>query len=371
MFLHEGTVMRSLMDYQITSLVDVAVGNTQSVFEIEEFRLIAEANAIAGTYSAWFSDVPFDITSAAAVASRSNQGLIPQAIITLGQEAPLEEFDLISVGWGVDTGTAFATVVLINPDEATAIRNAELLATRIRSGTRVSREGSWAGLVDKLEIGTSGRAVIARLIPHTDQALLGISHLDTGSMYRAITVHFIKNNYSLDNIDVPSVMDSIELEVSDSSDKESVFLNGEDVTDRLRSNEVSKLVSDISSVKEVRAKMVQIQRRISSNKSIVIDGRDIGTVVFPDAEFKFFITASIDSRAKRRFDELQESDSNVTLEQIEEEIKSRDHFDTTRENSPLKKAEDAITIDTTHLDVSEQVNMILEIINNNQENTNK
>ena len=117
--------------------------------------------------------------------------------------------------------------------------------------------------------------------------------------------------------------------------------------------------------------MVQIQRRISSNKSIVIDGRDIGTVVFPDAEFKFFLTASIDSRAKRRFDELQVSDSNVTLEQIEEEIKSRDHFDTTRDNSPLKKAEDAITIDTTHLNVSEQVNMILEIINNNQENPNK
>ena len=213
----------------------------------------------------------------------------------------------------------------------------------------------------------SGKSTTSKLVANR----LGISHLDTGSMYRAITVHFIKNSYSLDSIDVASVMDSIELEVSDSSDKESVFLNGEDVTDRLRSNEVSKLVSDISSVKEVRAKMVQIQRRISSNKSIVIDGRDIGTVVFPDAEFKFFITASIDSRAKRRFDELQESDSNVTLEQIEEEIKSRDHFDSTRENSPLKKAEDAITIDTTHLDVSEQVNMILEIINNNQENTNK
>mgnify|MGYP001459003594 FL=1 len=213
----------------------------------------------------------------------------------------------------------------------------------------------------------SGKSTTSKLVANR----LGISHLDTGSMYRAITVHFIKNNYSLDNIDVPSVMDSIELEILDSSDKESVFLNGEDVTDRLRSNEVSKLVSDISSVKEVRAKMVEIQRRISSNKSIVIDGRDIGTVVFPDAEFKFFITASIDSRAKRRFDELQESDSNVTLEQIEEEIKSRDHFDSTRENSPLKKAEDAITIDTTHLDVSEQVNMILEIINNNQENTNK
>ena len=213
----------------------------------------------------------------------------------------------------------------------------------------------------------SGKSTTSKLVANR----LGISHLDTGSMYRAITAHFIKNSYSLDSIDVSSVMDSIDLEISDSSDRESVFLNGEDVTDRLRSNEVSKLVSDISSVKEVRAKMVRIQRRISSNKSIVIDGRDIGTVVFPDAKFKFFITASIDSRAKRRFDELQESDSNVTLEQIEEEIKSRDHFDTTRDNSPLKKAEDAITIDTTHLSISEQVNMILEIINNNQENPNK
>ena len=213
----------------------------------------------------------------------------------------------------------------------------------------------------------SGKSTTSKLVAKK----LGISHLDTGSMYRAITVHFIKNNYSLDDIDISSVMDSIELEISDSSDKESVFLNGEDVTDKLRSNEVSRLVSDVSSIKEIRAKMVQIQRSISSNKSIVIDGRDIGTVVFPDAKFKFFITASIESRAQRRFNELKDSDLNITLEQIEEDIRLRDHFDTTRDNSPLKKAEDAIIVDTTHLDISGQVNMILEIINNNQENTNK
>ena len=213
----------------------------------------------------------------------------------------------------------------------------------------------------------SGKSTTSKLVAKK----LGISHLDTGSMYRAITVHFIKNNYSLDDIDVSSVMDSIELEISDSSDKESVFLNGEDVTDKLRSNEVSRLVSDVSSIKEIRAKMVEIQRSISSNKSIVIDGRDIGTVVFPDAKFKFFITASIESRAQRRFNELKDSDLNITLEQIEEDIRLRDHFDSTRENSPLKKAEDAIIVDTTHLDISGQVNMILEIINNNQENTNK
>ena len=207
----------------------------------------------------------------------------------------------------------------------------------------------------------SGKSTTSKLVAKK----LGISHLDTCSMYRAITVHFIKNNYSLDDIDVSSVMDSIDLEISDSSDKESVFLNGEDVTDKLRSNEVSRLVSDVSSIKEVRAKMVEIQRSISSNKSIVIDGRDIGTVVFPDAKFKFFITASIESRAQRRFNELKDSDLNITLEQIEEDIRLRDHFDTTRDNSPLKKAEDAIIVDTTHLDISGQVNMILEIINNN------
>ena len=207
----------------------------------------------------------------------------------------------------------------------------------------------------------SGKSTTSKLVAKK----LGISHLDTGSMYRAITVHFIKNSYTLDDIDISSVMDAIDLEITNSSGEQSVFLNGEDVTGMLRSNEVSTLVSSVSSIKEVRQKMVHIQRRVSENKSIVIDGRDIGTVVFPDAEYKFFITASIESRAQRRFDELKDSDSSVTLEQIQEEIKNRDHFDSTRENSPLRKAEDAIIVDTTHLDISGQVNMILEIINNN------
>ena len=110
--------------------------------------------------------------------------------------------------------------------------------------------------------------------------------------------------------------------------------------------------------------MVEIQRKISQNKSIVIDGRDIGTVVFPEAEFKFFITASIESRAKRRFDELKVSDSNVNLDDISKQIEERDYFDSTRTNSPLKKASDAIIVDTTRLSIDEQVNIILETINN-------
>ena len=155
-------------------------------------------------------------------------------------------------------------------------------------------------------------------------------------------------------------MNSIDLEISDRA----VFLNGNDVTTKLRTQEVSRLVSDISSLQKVRSRMVEIQRKISQNKSIVIDGRDIGTVVFPEAEFKFFITASIESRAKRRFDELKVSDSNVNLDEISKQIEERDYFDSTRTNSPLRKAEDAIIIDTTCLSIDEQVNIILEIINN-------
>jgi hypothetical protein len=179
MFFHEGIVMRSLMDDQITSVVDVAVGSTPSVFDVEEFQLATDAHGIAGSYSAWFSDQPFDMSGATRAASNLNNGLPPtRALETLRQQPLLDKFDLVSVGWGVDTGTAYATIVIINPNEATALRNAELLVARIKSGDRVGREGSWAELVDRVEIGTSGRAVIARLIPHPDQVLLTISHLE-------------------------------------------------------------------------------------------------------------------------------------------------------------------------------------------------
>lgn len=179
MFFHEGTVMRSLLDSQITSLVDVAVGKLPSVLDIPEFKLAAEAHAIAGTYAAWFSDQPFELFKAATIAANLNAGIRPdQALATLQQVEPLEGFDLVSVGWGVDTGTAYATIVIINPSKAIAMRNAKLLADRIKLGRRVNHEGDWASLVDKIEIGTSGRAVIAKLFPHNNQALLTLSHLE-------------------------------------------------------------------------------------------------------------------------------------------------------------------------------------------------
>jgi len=200
----------------------------------------------------------------------------------------------------------------------------------------------------------SGKSTTSKLVAEK----LGISHLDTGSMYRAVTLYFIENQYSIDQVDIDGIMESIDIEISD----ESVFLNGKDVTNKLRDPKVSSLVSDISSLQKVRFKMVELQRKISKNRSIVIDGRDIGTVVFPDAEFKFFITASIEVRANRRFDELKTLNSDITLDEILRQIEKRDHFDSTRVNSPLKKASDAIIIDTTRLSIDGQVNMILETI---------
>jgi len=205
----------------------------------------------------------------------------------------------------------------------------------------------------------SGKSTTSRLVAKK----LRISYLNTGSMYRAVTLYFLNNNYSLEKDNVSEVIKSIDIDVSDSVEKESIILNEINVTSKLRTLEVSTFVSKISSNNLIRQKMVEIQRKISQNKSIVIDGRDIGTVVFPDADYKFFITASIEERAKRRFEELQIKNKSVNFESVMEEIKNRDYLDSTRELSPLKKANDAILIDTTHLNVDEQVNLILAKIN--------
>ena len=205
----------------------------------------------------------------------------------------------------------------------------------------------------------SGKSATSRLVAKQ----LRISYLNTGSMYRAVTLYFLNNNYSLEKNNILDVIKNIDIDVSDSVERESIILNGIDVTSKLRTLKVSTLVSKISSNNLIREKMVEIQRRISEDKSIVIDGRDIGTVVFPDADYKFFITASIEERAKRRFEELQSKNKSVNLESVMEEIRDRDYLDSTRELSPLKKANDAILIDTTHLDIDEQVNLILERIN--------
>lgn len=202
----------------------------------------------------------------------------------------------------------------------------------------------------------SGKSTTAKLVAEK----LRVSYLDTGSMYRAVTVFFLDNNIDIEKVPVDKIISSLKMIISNTKDSYSISLNGEDVTNRLRDVEVSALVSKISANALIREWMVKKQRKIASQGSIVVDGRDIGTVVFPNADYKFFITASIEIRAKRR---LEAENQDRDLSMIIEDIRTRDYHDSSRKVSPLKKAEGSIIIDTTHLSINEQVNMILNKIN--------
>lgn len=211
----------------------------------------------------------------------------------------------------------------------------------------------------------SGKSTTARMLANK----LGISYLDTGAMYRALTVYFLDNKINLEQVDIKRLVSSVDLEVCRSDDSDTIILNGTDVTNRLRESKVTELVSKISANADIREWMVDMQRKLAILDSTVIDGRDIGTVVFPNADYKFFLVASIEVRAKRRFESDQE---NRSLSFITKDIKRRDYLDSTREISPLIEAKDAITIDTTDLTINEQVNMIYKLIKtNNQEIENK
>ncbi len=211
----------------------------------------------------------------------------------------------------------------------------------------------------------SGKSTTAKILANK----LGISYLDTGAMYRALTVYFLDNKINFEQVDIKILISSIDLEICRSGESDAIILNGADVTSRLRESKVTELVSKISANADIREWMVDMQRKLARLDSTVIDGRDIGTVVFPDADYKFFLVASIEVRAKRRF--LSEEE-NRSLSSITKGIKRRDYLDSTREISPLIEAKDAITIDTTDLTINEQVNMIYKLIKtNNQEIENK
>ena len=187
------------------------------------------------------------------------------------------------------------------------------------------------------------------------------TYIDTGAMYRAVCLYALKNDIMKDGIiDEAALIDSLDnIKVSfNYNDERSIsetFLNGVNVENEIRSLWISKNVSKISKLKEVRQKMVAIQQAIGENKGVVMDGRDIGSVVFPNAELKLFITASVDERARRRSLELKDA----TLEEIKKNLQSRDHDDSTREENPLVIMDDAIQIDNTNLSIEEQFNLAL------------
>lgn len=203
----------------------------------------------------------------------------------------------------------------------------------------------------------SGKSTIAKALA----GILNIDYLDTGAMYRAITYKLLSDKIDLEDEDaVCRYINGIEISLKNKR----LFANDEDINDYLRDQIVTKNVSLVSGYQCVRTKLVDLQRELSKKQSSILDGRDIGTVVLPDAEYKFYLNADVEIRAKRRFNEIKE---DISYEEILEDIIRRDEYDKNREHSPLKKAEDAIEIDSTFLSISEVVDKMLILMRSNYE----
>jgi cytidylate kinase len=193
-------------------------------------------------------------------------------------------------------------------------------------------------------------------------SILGYTYIDSGAMYRAVTLYFEQNHISLSNKnEILKALDNIEISflVNPKTGQNETYLNGLNVEDEIRDMKISNMVSQVSSIKEIREAMVTQQRKLGKKKGVVMDGRDIGTVVFEDAELKIFMTADIYIRAGRRQGEYLEKKKLVDLEEIIANLKQRDYLDTTRKESPLKKAEDAKVVDTTFLTLEEQIEEVI------------
>ena len=194
---------------------------------------------------------------------------------------------------------------------------------------------------------------------------LGFIYVDSGAMYRAVTLYFLRNNIDVaDDAKVVDALQHIELNFHSRDYESHITLNGEEVSDEIRLMPVSENVSEVSAHKIVRHEMVKQQQRMGKSKNIVMDGRDIGTTVFPDAPVKFFMTADPKIRAERRFKELESKGNNkTTLEEVFENLAHRDYADTTRKESPLVRADDAVILDNTDLTQQEQLDFALERVN--------
>ncbi len=202
----------------------------------------------------------------------------------------------------------------------------------------------------------AGKSTVARIVAEK----LGFEYVDTGAMYRAYTLKVLNMNLDPENRDhVLSILEDTDIDFMENH----IYLDGKIVDDEIRDNKVSKQVSYIASIKEVREKMVEIQQLIAKKRSVVMDGRDITTVVLPKANFKFFVTASVEERGRRRFLELQSKGiKDITLEEIIGDIARRDNIDSNREESPLTLTEDSVLVDTTSLTIEESVDRIISIV---------
>lgn len=205
----------------------------------------------------------------------------------------------------------------------------------------------------------SGKSTLAKDLADK----LGYLYVDTGAMYRAITFYALDHKIVDDNDELIKILQDLKLELEYENKLTRVFINDEEVTEKIRTPEVNSKVSDISKIKEVRTEMVKLQREMAKNKNLVVEGRDTTTVVFPNADLKIFLTADVKERARRRYLEYKEKGEKVTLDGVEASINNRDHIDSSRNVSPLKKADDAIEVDTTDLTIEEEINRIVARVN--------
>ncbi len=204
-----------------------------------------------------------------------------------------------------------------------------------------------------------GKSTLAKALAKT----LGYVYVDSGAMYRAVTLYFIQNEVDIKDAEaVKLALLDIDITFKNIAGKNTTFLNNTNVEDRIRSMEVSEFVSPVATISIVRTKVVKEQRDLGKEKGIVMDGRDIGTVVFKDAELKIFLTASPDIRTQRRYDELIAKGQKVTMKEVKDNLLRRDHIDSTRADSPLKKAADAIEIDNSNLTEANQLEKALALV---------
>ena len=204
----------------------------------------------------------------------------------------------------------------------------------------------------------AGKGTIAKLVAKEK----GYIYVDTGAMYRGLAIHFLDKGIAPGETDkVIEACKDAEVTIAYEDGVQHVYLNGNDISSRLRNEEVGNMASVTSAIPEVRKKLLELQQNLAKTQDVIMDGRDIGTCVLPDADVKVYLTASVETRAKRRYDELKAKGEDCNLEEIAHDIEERDHRDMTREIAPLKQAEDAVLVDSSDMTIEEVVKAIVDL----------